>query len=78
MPDVRRRPHQQNAKPSELLPSAITPTSRDPDDDHVLACALSAEAEIIVTRDRDLLMLGTFRNIRILAAHDALVAIAQG
>lgn len=55
-----------------VRPVAISPTARDPDDDHVLACALGAEAELIVTRDRDLLDLGTFREIRILAAHDAL------
>jgi len=41
----------------------------------VLACALAAKAVLIVTRDRDLLDLGTFRNIRILAAHHALQLI---
>lgn len=55
--------------------AALTPTARDPDDDQVLACALGAQAEIIVTRDRDLLDLGSFRNIRILAAHQALAVI---
>ncbi len=49
-------------------------TARDPDDDHVLACAVGADAAIIVTRDRDLLDLGTFSDIRILLAHDALAA----
>jgi predicted nucleic acid-binding protein len=34
-----------------------------------------AKAILIVTRDRDLLDLGTFRDIRILAAHDALQLI---
>ncbi len=53
-------------------PAAIEPTARDPDDDHVLACALGASATLIVTRDRDLLDLGTFREIRILAARHAL------
>ena len=56
-------------------PVAIEPTTRDPDDDHVLACALGASATLIVTRDRDLLTLGTFREIRILAARDALELI---
>lgn len=50
--------------------------SRDIDDGHVLACALGAQAALIVTRDRDLLDLGTFREIRILAARDALDLIA--
>lgn len=45
-------------------------------DDHVLAYALGAQAALIVTRDRDLLDLGTFRDIRILAAREALDLIA--
>lgn len=59
-----------------VRPAPIEPTSRDPDDDHVLACALAAEATLIVTRDRDLLDLGAFHEIRILAARDALKHIA--
>jgi uncharacterized protein len=41
---------------------------RDPDDDHVIACALEAEAEIIVSSDADLLTLGRYRDIDILSA----------
>lgn len=48
------------------------PASRDPDDDHVLACALAARADLIVTRDFDLLDLKTYQDIPILAAADAL------
>jgi len=47
------------------------PASRDPDDDHVLACALAAHADLIVTRDLDLLDLKSYQNIPILAAADA-------
>lgn len=54
---------------------AIAPTTRDPDDDQVLACALAASAELIVTRDRDLLDLDAYRAIRILSARAALDAI---
>ena len=50
----------------------FAPVCRDPDDDHVLACALAAQADLIVTRDLDLLDLKTFQNIHILAAADAL------
>jgi uncharacterized protein len=59
----------------EPLPMAAT--SRDPDDDAVLACALAAGADLIVTRDNDLLTLGTFRQIRILSSADALAALAE-
>ncbi len=38
------------------LPAPIPPTARDPDDDAVLAAALAAQAALIVTRDRDLLI----------------------
>ncbi len=57
-------------------PAVIEPTVRDPDDDHVLACALGAQASLVATRDRDLLTLGAFRDIRILAARDAFDLIA--
>jgi putative PIN family toxin of toxin-antitoxin system len=58
-------------------PLPVAPTSRDPDDDAVLACALAAQADLIVTRDNDLLTLSTFRRIRILSSADALALIAS-
>lgn len=45
--------------------------SRDPDDDHVLACALAAKADLIVSGDRDLLTLKSFREIPIVMAAEA-------
>ena len=39
--------------------------SRDPDDDHVLGCALATSAKVLVTGDRDLLSLHPFRGIAI-------------
>jgi len=39
---------------------------RDPDDNRILECALSAGAEAVVTGDRDLLELGSFQGIRIM------------
>lgn len=54
------------------------PVCRDPDDDHVLACALGANAELIVTGDQDLLTLGIFQNIRILTAADAVQLLPAG
>jgi uncharacterized protein len=41
--------------------------SRDPDDDAVLGLALAAAADILVTGDRDLLVLGSFRSIPIVS-----------
>ncbi|HEX9023739.1 MAG TPA: putative toxin-antitoxin system toxin component, PIN family [Geobacteraceae bacterium] len=43
---------------------------RDPDDDNVLACALAAEADYLVTGDDDLLVLKSHRGIKILAPRD--------
>lgn len=37
---------------------------RDPNDDMIIACALEARADYIVTRDKDLLTLGTYEKIR--------------
>jgi predicted nucleic acid-binding protein len=43
----------------------VTGVVRDPNDDMVVACALAANADFIVTRDKDLLSLGTYEGIRI-------------
>ena len=45
--------------------------SRDADDDAVLACALAAHADLIVTGDDDLLSLGCFEGIEIVTAKQA-------
>jgi putative PIN family toxin of toxin-antitoxin system len=49
---------------------------RDPDDDAVLACALTAEAEIIVSGDNDLLDLQEHQGIRILTATEFLAELS--
>jgi len=56
-----------------VTPSAVPSViATDPDDDQVLAAAVAAEADLIVSGDRDLLALGTHRGIRVLAPSDAL------
>lgn len=43
------------------------PVCRDPDDDQVLATAVAGQADVIVTGDQDLLVLGQHDGIRILS-----------
>ena len=50
--------------------------SRDADDDQVLACALAAKADFIVSGDKDLLTLKVFQEIPIMTAAEAVRAIA--
>ena len=50
--------------------------SRDPDDDRVLACALAAKADLIVSGDRDLLTLKSFQRIPIVTATEAVRALS--
>jgi putative PIN family toxin of toxin-antitoxin system len=51
-----------------LKPSRLAkPVCRDPDDDEVLATALAARANVILTGDNDLLVLKTHEGIRILS-----------
>ncbi len=45
---------------------------RDPDDDDVLALAVAAQADLIVSGDQDLLVIGQFEGIPIIAARSAL------
>ena len=45
--------------------------SRDIDDDAVLACALAARAQFIVSGDNDLLVLGAFKGITIITVATA-------
>jgi len=49
---------------------------RDPNDDMVLACALAAAAQYLVTRDKDLLVLQQYEGIAIITP-EALLAILR-
>lgn len=48
----------------------VTGICRDADDDNVLACALAAKADYLVTGDSDLLMLKNFRGAKIVTPRD--------
>lgn len=56
-------------------PPLPSPVCRDPDDDQVLALALAAKVELIVSGDNDLLSLGGFEGIAIVAPAVALLRI---
>jgi putative PIN family toxin of toxin-antitoxin system len=61
---------------SEAMHSIVLPSQseqsvcRDPDDDAILACALEARADYLVTGDLDLLEVKIFKGIRIVTPRD--------
>lgn len=59
-----------------VAPKYISPViAADVEDDAVLACALAAQAEAIVSGDRHLLALRVYQNIPILTASDLLMRL---
>lgn len=79
---VRATPEQLMQRYQQLTatihPAPIAPTiAADPDDDHVLACALAANASLVVSGDSHLLSLKTYRNIPIVTAAEALDRISS-
>jgi uncharacterized protein len=61
-----------------IRPTPLTqPVCRDPDDDEVLACALTARANFIVSGNADLLILKAYEGIDILNAVQAISRIEQ-
>jgi putative PIN family toxin of toxin-antitoxin system len=50
-----------------IAPDLTEPVSRDPDDDKFLACAVAASAPVVVSGDKDLQALGSWRDVRILS-----------
>jgi uncharacterized protein len=45
---------------------------RDPDDDKIIAAAVAAEADYLVSRDHDLLSLGSYQGVKIIAPEEFL------
>jgi putative PIN family toxin of toxin-antitoxin system len=78
-----------NSKPEQILEELralaevivaaplAQPVCRDPDDDAVLACAVSGRADCIVSGDADLLVLKSYESIPILNAAGALQLLYQ-
>jgi putative PIN family toxin of toxin-antitoxin system len=62
---------------AELLTVSDVPSwvAADPDDDHVLACALAARVDLIVSGDHHLLELKLYQGIPIISAAEALQRI---
>jgi putative PIN family toxin of toxin-antitoxin system len=57
-------------------PAVIPPVvAADPDDDAVIACAVAAAADAIVSGDRHLLALGSYQGIPIVTAVDLLARL---
>jgi hypothetical protein len=50
----------------------FVPELRDPDDSIVLATAIAAQAQVIITGNQDLLVLSQYKNIPIMNAQDFL------
>lgn len=53
-----------------VLPAQPPPLCRDPDDDLVLALAIKAGCEYLITGDRDLLVLGSVDGLRIVTPRE--------
>ena len=60
-----------------VQPHTIPPTSPDPDDDIVLATALAAKADLLVSSDQHLLSLQNFSGIPICKASDCFVLLSR-
>ena len=56
-------------------PPLPAPVCRDPDDDEVLALAIAAQIDLVVSGDHDLLSLGSYAGIPIVDAAEAIKRI---
>jgi uncharacterized protein len=61
-----------------VIPASIDPVIlADPDDDQVLACAIAARADLIISGDRHLRDIQSHQGIRIVSTGEALRLITQ-
>jgi putative PIN family toxin of toxin-antitoxin system len=61
----------------QTLTTQVSGVATHPQDDLILATALSARAPYLVTGDRPLLELGTFRGVTLLSPREFLAQLAQ-
>ncbi len=59
------------------IPKVLNAVPRDPEDNMVLECAIEGQAQYVVSRDNDLLVLKEFRGIQIVRASDFLKVLAD-
>jgi len=59
-------------------PPLLKPVCRDPDDDAVLAVAIAAQVDLIITGDQDLLALRSHAGTAIVTPAQALAIVAKG
>jgi uncharacterized protein len=57
------------------IAGTLRAVERDPKDDAVLECAITTNAEFLVSGDRDLLDLKAYRNVSIITASEFLAVI---
>lgn len=77
--DTQVHQHCRDLEATAHLVAGIAPVrvvERDPNDDMVIACALAARADFVVTRDKDLLSLGTYEGIRMVTPRQLLDLLA--
>lgn len=60
-----------------VVPASIPRVAPDPDDDHILACAIAARADLVVSGDNNLLNLKTYQRMPIVAVVEALARLPR-
>jgi putative PIN family toxin of toxin-antitoxin system len=87
-PDVRRRRGYTTSQIEQAIeafrelgtvvePDLSVRVAPDPDDDHVIGCAIAGEADYIVTGDKKLQSVGQYRGIEILSPAEFLLVLEQ-
>jgi putative PIN family toxin of toxin-antitoxin system len=60
-----------------VQPRMLPRTSPDPDDDVVIATAIAAGADLLVTGDKDLLSVGHYEGGRIVSVREAMKVVVE-